>query len=92
MNQPKSQKSFTDYALEMQSKIDKFKEYQPFIYTFYSQKLAIAIEMYNGERYTEAWNLYRKVAKEVYELMGEIKEQKRRVRYFYNSKNTYKRS
>jgi hypothetical protein len=90
MNQPKSQKTFTDYTIELQAKIDKFKEYQPFVYTFYSQKLAIAIEMHNAERYVEAWNLYRKIAREVYELMGEFKENKRRVRYFYNSNKRFR--
>jgi hypothetical protein len=90
-NNPKTQKNFTDYVYDIQTKLDKFKEYQPFVYTFYSQKLNIAVEMYNAERYVEAWNLYRKIAREIYELMGEFKQPTKRVRYFYNSKSFNKR-
>lgn len=75
-------KSFSDYIADLKARIEKFKTTQQFVYCYMSERIDLAVELYNADRVREAWHLYRKLSAEVAELLGMYKPQKR-IKYFY---------
>jgi hypothetical protein len=75
-------KTFMDYVTELKARIEKFKTTQQFVYCYMSERIDLAVELYNADRVKEAWHLYRKISAEVSELLGMYK-QTRRTKYFF---------
>lgn len=78
-------KQFGDYVNELRARVEKFKSTQQFVYCYMTERIDLAVELYNAERVREAWHLYRKISLEVSELLGMYKPTKR-IKYFYRGR------
>ena len=82
---------FNSLVTRLTGDIDKFKQRQPFVYTYMSERIELAIELMNAGNHAVAWRIIKRVDKEVRELLGQYtyneNKNRKKTRYFYKGNN-----